>query len=88
MKILVTGGAGYIGSVVSEYLLEKGHEVVVIDNLSTGHAAAVDENIVFHETDLLDRAAVREILGSGVEVVCHFAAFSQVGESVADPLKY
>ncbi|MBN2185565.1 MAG: UDP-glucose 4-epimerase GalE [Candidatus Krumholzibacteriota bacterium] len=88
MKILVTGGAGYIGSVVSEYLLEEGHEVAVVDNLSTGHAEAVDPRIRFHKIDLLDRAAVVKVFDSGVDAVCHFAAFSQVGESVADPLKY
>jgi len=49
MKVCVTGGAGYIGSVVTEYLLEAGHEVVIIDNLSTGHRAAVTEDVTFHE---------------------------------------
>ena len=88
MKILVTGGAGYIGSIVSEYLLEEGHEVIVIDNLSTGHTEAVDSRIRFHKMDLLDRAAIGPVLDSGVEAVCHFAAFSQVGESVTDPVKY
>ncbi|MBN2072222.1 MAG: UDP-glucose 4-epimerase GalE [Candidatus Krumholzibacteriota bacterium] len=88
MKILVTGGAGYIGSIVSEYLIEEGHEVIVIDNLSTGHAEAVDKRIMFHRIDLLDTEAVHSVLKEGVEAVCHFAAFSQVGESVVDPLKY
>jgi UDP-glucose 4-epimerase len=88
MRILVTGGAGYIGSVVSEYLLDAGHEVIVIDNLSTGHRSALDERVTFYEGDLVDRDFVRRILSSGVEAVCHFAAFSLVGESVVDPLKY
>ena len=88
MKILVTGGAGYIGSVVTEFLIGSGHEVVIIDNLSTGHRGALDPGVEFHEGDLLDTGFVENILPGGVEAVCHFAAFSQVGESVADPLKY
>ena len=88
MKILVTGGAGYIGSVVTESLLDSGHEVVIIDNLSTGHKGALNPGAAFHEGDLLDTGFVERVLSEGVEAVCHFAAFSQVGESVADPLKY
>ena len=88
MKILVTGGAGYIGSVVTEFLIGAGHEVVIIDNLSTGHRGALDPGAEFHEGDLLDTGFVEKILTGVVEAVCHFAAFSQVGESVADPLKY
>jgi len=88
MKVCVTGGAGYIGSVVTEYLLEAGHEVVIIDNLSTGHRAAVTEDVTFHEGDLLDDGFIYKVLADGIEAVCHFAAFSQVGESVAEPLKY
>jgi UDP-glucose 4-epimerase len=87
MKILVTGGAGYIGSVVTESLLEASHAVVVIDNLSTGHREAVDERVVFHEGDLLDGDFLTPIL-EGIDAVCHFAAFSQVAESMADPIKY
>ena len=88
MKILVTGGAGYIGSVVTEFLIDSGHEVVIIDNLSTGHRGALNPEAAFHEGDLLDTGFVEKVLSDGVEAVCHFAAFSQVGESVADPLKY
>jgi UDP-glucose 4-epimerase len=88
MKVCVTGGAGYIGSVVAEYLLEAGHEVVIVDNLSTGHRAAVTGEVVFHEGDLLDDKFINKVLADGIEAVCHFAAFSQVGESVAEPLKY
>jgi UDP-glucose 4-epimerase len=88
MKILVTGGAGYIGSVVTEYLLESGHEVVIVDNLSTGHQGAVNPEAEFFEGDLLDASFVEGLLAGDIEAVCHFAAFSQVGESVADPLKY
>jgi len=88
MKILVTGGAGYIGSVVTEFLIGSGHEVVIIDNLSTGHREAVHPEAGFHEGDLLDSGLVEEVLSGGADAVCHFAAFSQVGESMADPLKY
>ncbi|MDD3642117.1 MAG: UDP-glucose 4-epimerase GalE [Candidatus Krumholzibacteria bacterium] len=88
MKILVTGGAGYIGSVVTELLLEAGHEVEILDNLSTGHRGALDGRAPFHETDLLDTDSISAVLGAGFDAVCHFAAFSQVGESVCDPLKY
>jgi UDP-glucose 4-epimerase len=88
MKVCVTGGAGYIGSVVTEYLLEAGHEVVTVDNLSTGHRSAVAEGVTFHEGDLLDKSFIDYVLSGGIEAVCHFAAFSQVGESVTEPLKY
>lgn len=88
MRILVTGGAGYIGSVVSEFLLGNGHEVVVVDNLSTGHRGALDERTEFVEADLLDTDSLIPVLEKGIEGICHFAAFSQVGESVSDPLKY
>jgi len=88
MKVLVTGGAGYIGSVVTEYLLKGGHEVIVGDDLSTGHRDAVDKRSHFMELDLLDRQSVREVLSEGIEAVCHFAAFSLVSESMRDPVKY
>jgi len=88
MKIMVTGGAGYIGSVVTEYLINKGNEVVVLDNLSTGHKDAVDDRARFIKADLLDTSQVREILLEGCEAVCHFAAFSQVSESMSRPIRY
>jgi len=88
MRILVTGGAGYIGSVVTEYLLAGGHEVVIVDHLSTGHRGAIDRGVTFREGDLLDERFLAPILAGGIDAVCHFAAFSQVAESVADPLKY
>ncbi len=88
MRVCVTGGAGYIGSVVTEHLLEAGHDVVIVDNLSTGHRSAVADGAVFHEGDLLDRVFIDELLAGGIDAVCHFAAFSQVGESVVEPLKY
>ena len=89
MKLLVTGGAGYIGSIVAQQLLDAGHEVVVLDNLSRGHRAAVPERARFVEADLLDPAALeRAIAGEGFDGALHFAALSLVGESVAHPERY
>jgi UDP-glucose 4-epimerase len=86
MRVLVTGGAGYIGSVVTAQLLSEGHQVVVVDDLSTGHADAVPPGAEFHQ---LDMAALDPVLGDwGVEAVIHFAAKSLVGESVAEPARY
>ena len=62
MKVCVTGGAGYIGSVVTEYLIEAGHEVVIVDNLSTGHRSAVNEGVTFQEGDLLDDIYINKVL--------------------------
>jgi UDP-glucose 4-epimerase len=86
MRLLVTGGAGYIGSVVTAQLLAVGHDVVVLDDLSTGHADAVPAGAEFVEGDLRDSAA--EVLADGIEAVLHFAAKSLVGESVANPGLY
>ena len=89
MKVLVTGGAGYIGSVVSEQLVNDGHEVVVYDNLSKGHREAVVEGARFVEGDLLDADKLRQTLNdNGIEAVIHMAAYSLVGESVEQPAKY
>jgi len=85
MKLLVTGGAGYIGSVVVERLLAQGHTVEVLDNLSTGHADSVLNGALWHEADLLD---VGSILDSSFDGVIHLAARSLVGESVAHPERY
>jgi UDP-glucose 4-epimerase len=86
MRLLVTGGAGYIGSVVAAIAAEAGHHVVVLDDLSTGHADAVPDGASFV------RGTVREqafgLLASGVDAVLHFAAKSLVGESVAKPALY
>jgi UDP-glucose 4-epimerase len=86
MRLLVTGGAGYIGSVVAAQLVAAGHEVTVLDDLSTGHADAVPPGATFVKGTLRDCAA--EVLADGVEAVLHFAAKSLVGESVAEPAKY
>ncbi len=89
MRILVTGGAGYIGSVVAEELLKLGLDVVVYDNLSKGHRGAVVPGIDFVEGDLHDRERLRETLTDyHVNAVVHMAASSLVGESCADPAKY
>ncbi|WP_333778502.1 UDP-glucose 4-epimerase GalE [Streptomyces sp. IBSBF 3136] len=85
MKYLVTGGAGYVGSVVSQHLLEAGHEVTVLDNLSTGFRVAVPAGAAFVEGDIRDAA---KWLDASYDGVLHFAASSQVGESVAKPEKY
>jgi UDP-glucose 4-epimerase len=86
MKVLVTGGAGYIGSVVAAQLVAAGHEVTVLDDLSTGHADAVPPGATFVKGRLRDCAA--EVLADGTEAVLHFAAKSLVGESMAEPARY
>jgi len=89
MKVLVAGGAGYIGSHCVRQLLAAGHEPVVLDNLAYGHRAAVPANVRFHEASLADVAALDRILqAERVDLVMHFAAFCYVGESVNTPLKY
>ena len=88
MRVLVTGGAGYIGSHMVKLLVEKGAEVTVLDDLSTGHADAV-RGAELVTGDIADLAATRELLKKKrIEGVIHFAASSLVGESMADPLKY
>jgi UDP-glucose 4-epimerase len=87
MRVLVTGGAGYIGSGVVEELLASGHTAVVYDNLYKGHREAVHPQAEFAHADLLDAAALNEAL-SGVDAVVHMAAHSLVGESVQEPAKY
>jgi UDP-glucose 4-epimerase len=88
MNILVTGGAGYIGSHMAKVLLARGDEVWVLDNLSTGHAAAAPSGRLV-EANIRDRAVVEKVLREHkIEAVIHFAASALVGESVADPAKY
>ncbi|WP_106400465.1 UDP-glucose 4-epimerase GalE [Actinocorallia populi] len=87
MKLLVTGGAGYVGSVVTAQLLEAGHEVVVLDDLSTGHADAVPDGARFVKGTLRD-AAFDVLEEGGFEAVLHFAARSLVAESVREPHRY
>ncbi|MFF8832583.1 UDP-glucose 4-epimerase GalE [Streptomyces sp. NPDC015131] len=84
-RYLVTGGAGYVGGVVAAHLLEAGHEVTVLDDLSTGFREGVPDGARFVEGRIQDAA---RHLDPSYDAVLHFAAFSQVGESVADPEKY
>ena len=89
MAILVTGGAGYIGSVTTELLRARGEQVVVLDNLSRGHRAAVAPEVPFYEGNVGDRELVTRIVREHeVEACVHFAAFAYVGESVKEPGKY
>src|SRR5450432_2236851 len=89
MAILVTGGAGYIGSATVEHFLERGEQVVVLDNLSRGHTAAVPDGVPLYEGDIGDRALVQSIgREHRIEACVHFAAFAYVGESVSDPSRY
>ena len=85
MKLLVTGGAGYIGSIVGRQLIDAGHELVVLDNLERGHREAVPPGVQLVVADLRDRDATGEALEEGFDGVLHFAALSLVGESVSDP---
>jgi len=89
MHILVTGGAGYIGSVVVEELIREGEQVTVLDNLYQGHRAAVHPGAEFVHDDLADAGAVSALFArQGFDAVMHFASNSLVGESVQKPLKY
>ena len=86
MKVLVTGGAGYIGSVVAHQLVGAGHQVTVFDNLSHGYRAAVPRGAELVVGDLSDREAVEQLFRShGFEAVLHFAAFIEAGEIDTDP---
>jgi UDP-glucose 4-epimerase len=101
MRILVTGGAGYIGSHTTLELMIAGHDVVVVDNLSNSKEAALERvrglaeeasapgSLIFHRVDLLDRAGLNDVFGrSEIEAVVHFAGLKAVGESVSVPLRY
>ncbi len=88
MRVLVTGGAGYIGSVTAAHLLARGHEVEILDDLSTGHRAALAPTAVFHQVSLHHRDGLAAVFARPFDAVIHLAAFSLVGESVRDPLKY
>ncbi len=89
MRVLVTGGAGYIGGVVTERLLAAGHQAVVLDNLSRGHRAVVAPGVPFVQGDIGDAACAQDALRTHrIEAVMHLAAFALVAESVAHPQMY
>ena len=88
MNLLVTGGAGYIGSIVGAQLVEAGHQVTVLDNLSKGHRWAVPDGAGFIQGDLEDRALLHRVLVDAFDGVLHFAARSLVAESVEQPRQY
>jgi UDP-glucose 4-epimerase len=86
-KLLITGGAGFIGSVLTAYLIDHGYEVVVVDDLSTGHSQAIDSRASLIQASILDKPALIEAL-AGVNIVIHCAAKSLVEESVSSPELY
>ncbi len=90
MNILVTGGAGYIGSITTAELIQAGHEVIVFDNLYQGHAEAVHPQAIFVEGDLADRDAVKRLFDEHpyIDGIMHFASYTLVGESMQKPLLY
>ncbi len=88
-KVFVTGGAGYIGSICVEQMLDRGFDVGVFDNLSEGHKKAVDPRATFFQGDLSDRNVLRHAVGEfQPEAIMHFAANALVGESMSNPSKY
>ena len=89
MKILVTGGAGYIGSHTVKQLLDAGHQVVVLDNFYSGHRWAVDPGAALVEGNIADKKLVGQVLKQHkIDSVVHFAGYIVVPESVSDPFKY
>ncbi len=87
--ILVCGGAGYIGSHMVYDLIDRGEDVVIVDNLQTGHRGAIHPEAIFVEGDIRDRSFMKDIFKNHhIDAVIHFAANSLVGESMTDPLKY
>jgi len=88
VKLVVTGGAGYIGSIVAQHLVEAGHEIVVFDSLERGHRDAVPAAARLVIADLRDQAAVAAVASEGFDGVLHFAALALVSESVAHPERY
>jgi UDP-glucose 4-epimerase len=88
MRTLVTGGAGYVGSIVAKQLLAAGHDVTVLDDLSRGHAGAIPEGATHADVSLTDADAVHAAIRDGYDAVLHFAALALVAESVAHPERY
>jgi UDP-glucose 4-epimerase len=88
-RVLITGGAGYVGSVSASRFVEAGHDVVVLDDLTTGHRAAVPAGVTFHRGSYTDGPALRRLLETErIEAILHCAARSLVGESIRDPARY
>src|SRR5208283_3703212 len=88
-RILVTGGAGYVGSVCVEELLRQGHHVSIVDNLSTGHRNAIPEGAEFHLMDIGEREGLRRILAAkSYDAVFHFAAKALISESITNPAAF
>lgn len=89
MRLLVAGGAGYIGSITTAMLIECGHNVVIIDNLSKGYKCAIPDRADYFDVDISDEKSVAEIIKTHkIEAALHFAAFIEVGESVKNPSIY
>lgn len=89
MRLLVTGGAGFIGATTAAALLDAGHEVTVVDDLSSGHRDAVPEGAAFHQVDIADAASMRPIVADGRFDGClHFAALIEAGESMREPERF
>lgn len=89
MKILVTGGAGYIGSITTEQLINKGYEVVVFDNLFQGHRDAIHQKATFIQGDLANRVVLEKVFSNhDIDAIMHFASYTLVGESVQKPFMY
>jgi UDP-glucose 4-epimerase len=88
MKVLVTGGAGYIGSVVAKKALDRGFKVIVFDNLSRGYKELIPDEVEFYKGDLLREDSIREVCRERIDAVFHLAASCEVGESQKEPVKY
>ena len=88
MRILVTGGAGYVGGTVAQLMLDHGHQVVIYDNLCHAHRSMIPAEAEFVEGDLADRAAMEKLLHTGIDGVMHFAALIEAGESMQKPEIY
>jgi len=88
LRILVTGGAGYAGGTVAQLMLDRGHQVVIYDNLCHGHRSLIPAKAEFVEGDLADGAALEQVLHTGIDGVMHFAALIEAGESMKKPEIY
>lgn len=88
MKVLITGGAGYIGSSLSYYLLDRKNQVTIIDNLSTGNSNLIPKKALFYKCDISDEKKINKILKNNYDIVIHLAAYIDVQESVKNPKKY